>query len=262
MSDFFVYLGVGALSGLLAGLFGVGGGVVLVPALILSFAAFGLGAEWTAQLAVGTSLAAILATGLVSAYAHHHHGAVRWPLAARLAPALMLGAGLGSLIAGHVPGQWLQWAFAVFLVYVSARLLMPLRRRPGTGLPGALGLWSTGILIGTLSALVGIGGGTLTVPFLSRGGLDLRRAIATSAACGVPIAGAGAAGMILSGWGREGLPAWSSGFVHWPAVGAILLSALPMAPLGARLAHRLRLKPLRLGFALLLLALAAHLAMS
>jgi uncharacterized membrane protein YfcA len=253
-----LYFLTGIASGVLAGLFGVGGGVVVVPALILIFTRVGMTPDWIPHLAVGTSLAAIVATGAASAHAHHRRGAVRWDLAARLAPGIILGAWAGAAVAGVLPDLWLKRIFALFLIYVGMRMLVRQADGPPRAMPGGAGMFATGSGIGALSALVGIGGGTLTVPFLHRVGIDMRRAVGTSAACGVPIAVAGALGFMVVGLGREGLPAASTGFVYWPAVGAILLASVPTAPLGARLAHALPVALLKRGFALLLLVLGAR----
>lgn len=253
------YLATGLASGLLAGLFGLGGGVILVPALIWVFGHTGLATDWIPHLAVGTSLATIIGTGAASARAHHRRGAVRWDLFRHLAPGIVLGAWLGAALAGLLPELWLKRIFAVFLVYVGMRMLLVRGVPAARALPGRLGLGLTGGAIGALSALVGIGGGTMTVPFLTRSGLDLRRAVATSAACGLPIAVAGAIGFVVIGWGREGLPVGATGFVYWPAVLVVLLASIPAAPLGARLAHGLPLAMLRRLFALLLLAVALRL---
>jgi len=255
------FLLTGVLSGLLAGLFGVGGGVIVVPALILLFGHLGVGGDWVAHLAVGSSLAAIVGTGAASALAHHRRGGVRWDLAARLAPGIVLGAWLGAVLAGALPELWLKRVFAAFLAYVGVRMLAPVSARGGRPLPGSLGLAAVGGVIGTLSGLVGIGGGTLTVPFLSAHGIPLRQAVGTSAACGLPIALAGAVGFLAVGWGREGLPPWSTGFVYWPAVGLVLLASIPSAPWGARLAHALPVETLKRAFGILLLVMAVYLAL-
>lgn len=255
------FLLTGVLSGLLAGLFGVGGGVIVVPALILLYGHLGLGGDWIPHLAVGSSLAAILGTGAASTLAHHRRGGVRWDLVLALAPGIVLGAGAGALVAGVLPKLWLVRVFATFLAFVGARMLIPSRSGVGRPLPGRLGLTAVGGGIGGLSALVGIGGGILTVPFLSGHGLGMRQAVGTSAACGLPIALAGAIGFMLVGWGREGLPAGSTGFVYWPAVGLILLASIPSAPWGARLAHALPVGLLRRAFGGLLLVMALYLAL-
>jgi len=254
------FLLTGAVAGLLAGLFGVGGGAIMVPALILLFGHLGVGGDWGPHLAVGTSLAAIVGTGAASTLAHHRRGGVRWDLVVGLAPGIVLGAWAGAALAGFLPGLWLKRIFAVFLCYVGLRMLIPQRATGHRPLPGRAGLWTVGGGIGALSSLVGIGGGTITVPFLARCGLDLRQAVGTSAACGVPIAIAGAIGFIVVGWGRAGLPPMSSGFVYWPAVLSMLLASIPTAPLGARLAHRLPVAVLKRAFGVLLLLIAAQLA--
>jgi uncharacterized membrane protein YfcA len=256
------YLATGVASGLLAGLFGVGGGVVVVPALLFVFPRAGLGPEWIPHLAVGTSLAAIVATGATSAYAHHRRGAVRWDLVTRLAPGIAIGAWSGAAVAGILPDTWLKRIFACFLLYVGAHMLVRRGDSAHHPMPGTSGMLAVGAGIGALSALVGIGGGTMTAPFLSRVGIDMRRAVATSAACGVPIAVAGALGFVAVGWGRQGLPAASTGFVYWPAVAAILAASVPAAPLGAHLAHRLPVDLLKRVFAVLLLAMGAKLLLA
>ncbi len=253
------YLATGIASGVLAGLFGVGGGVVVVPALIFVFARVGLAPDWIPHLAVGTSLAAIVATGATSAYAHHRHGAVRWDLVRSLAPGIVIGAWAGAALAGFLSDEWLKRIFGCFLLCVGGRMLLHRADTTRRAMPGTPGMFAAGAGIGALSALVGIGGGTITVPFLSRVGIDMRGAVATSSACGVPIALAGALGFMVVGWGREGLPAASTGFVYWPAVAAILAASVPMAPVGAHLAHRLPVDQLKRVFSVLLLILGARL---
>ena len=259
--DLFGFLLTGVLAGLLAGFFGVGGGVIVVPALILLFGHLGLGGDWIPHLAVGSSLATVVGTGAASTLAHHRRGGVRWDLVLALAPGIVLGASAGAAVAGALPELWLTRVFAVFLGFVGLRMLLRSRGPAQGALPGRLGLAAVGGGIGTLSALVGVGGGILTVPYLSGRGLGMREAVGTAAACGLPIALAGALGFVLLGWGREGLPAWSTGFVYWPAVGLILAASIPSAPWGARLAHALPMALLRRAFALLLLGMALYLAL-
>ncbi len=260
MVEFAAYLLIGSLSGLLAGLFGIGGGVVMVPALILVFTPLNLGGDWIPHLAVGTSLATIIGTGASSAYAHHRRGGVRWDLAGRLAPGIVIGAWAGAGLAALIADLWLKRIFAVFLLFVGMRMLIRIKAQHNRPLPGRVGLWGVGGGIGMLSALVGIGGGTLTVPFLNGRGIDMRQAVGTSAACGLPIAIAGAIGFMVAGWGHAGLPELSTGFVYWPAVLVMLLASMPTAPLGARLAHALPVDLLKRLFGLLLLAVAWRLA--
>lgn len=259
--DIIGFILTGVFTGVLAGLFGVGGGTIMVPALIFLFAHLGVGGVWATHLAVGTSLATIVGTGAASTLAHHRRGGVHWDLVAGLAPGILLGAWAGAALAGLLPGLWLKRLFAVFLTYVGVTMLAPKRTAPPGTLPGVAGLWAVGSGIGAMSSLVGIGGGTMTVPFLARCGLDLRHAVGTSAACGLPIAIAGAIGFVVVGWERTGLPAASTGFVYWPAVVLMLLASMPIAPLGARLAHRLPVAHLKRTFGLFLLLIAAQLAL-
>jgi uncharacterized membrane protein YfcA len=253
------YLATGLLSGLMAGLLGLGGGIVVVPALMWLFAKLGFASAWVSHLAVGTSLATIVGTGSASVYAHHARGAVRWDLFRRLAPWIVLGAWIGSALAAVLAGDWMRRLFAVFLVYVGMRMLWPITPGESSHAQGRMVTRLVGAGIGSISALVGIGGGTLTVPFLARSGVDMRGAVATASACGVPIALAGALGFVATGWGQAGLPAGSTGFVFWPAVAGILTASIPSAPLGARLAHALPLPALRRIFAVLVFLVAGKL---
>ena len=253
------YLLLGGVAGLLAGLLGIGGGLVIVPGLLWLFAAGGVEAARLTQLAVGTSLASIVFTAAVSSAAHHRHGAVLWPVAARLAPGLVLGAALGAGLADRLDSVVLRRVFAVFELLVALQLLLALRPPPGRGLLAGPAVAGAGGLIGLVSALVGIGGGTLTTPFLLWCRVDLRRAIATSAACGLPIALAGAVAYAVVGLDERGLPAWSSGYVYWPAVLALVPASMAAAPLGARLTHVLPLAWLRRVFALLLVVIGIRL---
>ncbi len=253
------YLLTGVLAGVLAGLLGVGGGIVIVPALIGIFGFQGMTGDWIPQVAVGSSLASIVGTSIASIRAHQRRAAVRWELFRRLVPGLLIGAGLGALVAGHLPGLWLKRIFTLFVFYVAWQMLRARATEAHYPLPGLGGMSLVGTLIGGLSALVGIGGGTLTVPFLIGGGTDPRQAVATSSACGLPIAVAGGIGFAAVGWGVAELPAASTGYLYWPAVGAVLLGSIPTAPFGARLAHSLPTATLKRVFAILLLAVGLKL---
>lgn len=254
----------GALAGLLAGLLGIGGGAIIVPALLWLFALpppLGLAGDpaLIPQLAVATSLASVVATGAASAHAHHRQGAVDWSDVARLLPGLLLGASLGAVVAAWLPGIWLKRLFGVFLLYTGARMLMGRASTPDAKPPGRRTLFLAGGGIGALSAMLGIGGGTLVVPFLARSGLTMHRAVATASACGVPLALAGSIGFMFGGWQRAGLPTHSLGFVHWPTALALILASVPLATLGARLAHRLPTTTLKRLFGMLLLLLGTRL---
>lgn len=247
------YLATGAVAGLLAGLLGIGGGALIVPALIAIFSYLHLDGLWAPHQAVATSLATIIATGTVSAYSHHRRGAVDWHTFRPLGPALLMGAGLGALFGSAIAPIWLQRLFALFLFYTGTRMLLGRQQTAPRPFPTQQRLFGAGIGFGALAALLGVGGGILVVPFLARHGVALRRAVGTASACGVPIAAAGTLGFVVTGWERTGLPPHSLGFVYWPAALAVVATSMPLANLGARLAHRLPTAALRRVFALLLL---------
>ncbi len=252
MMEWLVYGGLGAFAGTLAGLFGVGGGLVIVPVLVLLFAGAGIAPEVIVHLAVGTSLATIVFTSLSSVYAHHRRGAVRWELVLQLAPGIVVGAWLGAVVADFLPGHNLRIVFGVFELLVALQMGVNLRASPEHRLPARTGMGLAGAVIGFVSAVVGIGGGTMTVPYLQWCSVAMRHAVATSAACGLPIALAGATGFLFSGWSNEALPPYSSGYIYWPAFGGIVLFSVLFAPLGARLAHKLPAAQLKRFFALFL----------
>ncbi len=251
------YLLTGLLAGLLAGLMGVGGGLVIVPALLFAFAWQGVDPAHLAHLAVGTSLAAIVPISIASLRAHHRHGAVEWPAVARLAPGLVLGAWGGAWLAKGLDTEVLQRVFGTFLVLVAWQMVRGQRLQAGGLRLGSAGLGAAGLGIGLVSGLVGIGGGTMTVPLLAWQGRPLPRAVGTSAACGLPIALTGALGFFY--YGRQAELPDALGFIHWPALLPIALLAVLAAPWGARLAHRLPVPRLRKLFAGVLLAVAARL---
>jgi uncharacterized membrane protein YfcA len=255
------YLALGAFAGTLAGLFGVGGGLVIVPVLVAIFRAHQLPPEVIVHLAIGTSLATIAITSLSSVYAHHRHGAVLWPVFTRLTPGIIVGALLGAVIADSLSGFALKRVFGVFELLVAAQLAFGRTPAAHRTLPGPVGSGVAGVMIGTVSAVMGIGGGTLTVPFLAWCNVHLRNAVATAAACGLPIAVAGAAGFMVTGWHATAVP-YASGYVYWPAFGGIVLASVVFAPVGARLTHRLPVATLRRFFAVFLAGLGIRMLMS
>ncbi|UTW06160.1 sulfite exporter TauE/SafE family protein [Pseudomonas benzenivorans] len=247
-----LYLLLGAAAGVLAGLFGVGGGMIIVPVLVLSFTAQGFDPLVLTHLAVGTSLATIIFTSINSVVEHHHRGAVRWPVFAWMTLGIIFGAGLGSLTAAAIQGPLLLRIIGVFAILVSLQMALDIRPKASSAVPGRLGLGAAGGLIGWASAIFGIGGGSLSVPFLVWRSLSMQQAVATSAACGLPIAAAGALSFIWLGWDNPQLPEWSLGFVYLPALAGVACTSMFFARLGARLAHRLSPLLLKRLFALLL----------
>ena len=247
------YLALGAIAGTMAGLFGVGGGLIIVPALVFAFGPQGIDPSIAMHLAIGTSLATIVVTGSSSTWAHYQRGSIKRDWFLLLLPGLVLGAIAGVFVAGALSGGLLGTLFGLFVVLMGGKMALGLGPKFGRAAPGKLGMGVAGGVIGGISALFGIGGGTLSVPWLSRCGATMPQAVGTSAACGLPIALFGAITFIIVGWNHPLLPPGATGFVMWPAFLGIVLASVPFARLGARLAHLLPPRVLRLGFAALLL---------
>jgi uncharacterized membrane protein YfcA len=256
---FACYLVTGCFAGALAGLLGVGGGLVIVPVLLWVFTRAGYASALTTQLAIGTSLATIVFTSLSSIHAHHRRGAVRWDGVVRLAPGIVLGAALGAFVATGASGRVLQLLLAAFAVFAAAELFFGAKRALSAQPPSALWLPPAGVVIGGVSSLLGIGGGTLTVPFLVWARYDIRHAVGSSGACGLPIAVSGAATYVLLGLGNAALPREAWGYVHAPAVAGVAITSVVFARLGARWAHALPREHLRKAFAVLLGVVATKL---
>lgn len=256
--EFVLYLMLGALAGGLAGLFGVGGGLVIVPVLVFSFTLQGFEPQILTHLAIGTSLATIVFTSLNSILAHHRMGAVRWPLVGWMSLGIVGGAALGSLTAEAISGPMLQKIIGVFAIVMAIQMAFDLLPKPSADAPSKPALSIAGGVIGWASAIFGIGGGSLTVPFLCWRSVPIQQAVATSAACGLPIAVAGAISFMVVGWQNVQLPALSLGFVYLPAMVGIAITSMFFARFGANLAHRLSPKLLRRLFALLLLTVGIN----
>lgn len=253
------YLALGAVAGFVAGLFGVGGGLILVPVLLFVFDAQHFSAGNTMHLALGTSMATILFTSLSSARKHHQHGAVNWRAVRDLTPGILLGAALGAWSAAAISPLGLGIFFALFVYFAAAQILLDARPKPSRQLPGFPGMTLTGTVTGWISSLVSIGGGTVIVPFLIWCNVPLRHAIGTSAAIGFPVAAGGTLGYIVTGINLPDLPANTLGFVYLPALLWVAPATVLAAPFGAIAAHRMKTGLLRKLFAVLLLALATKL---
>lgn len=248
-----LYLALGALAGTMAGLFGIGGGLVIVPVLIFSFGMQGISTEIAAHLAVGTSLATIVFTSMSSIRSHHLHQAIRWEVFRPMTVGIVVGAMLGAWTASMLSGDALELIIGVFVILVALKMLLQVNPKPGRDVPGPAGLGGAGAGIGWASAIFGIGGGTLTVPFLSWCNVRMQQAVGTSAACGLPIAVAGALTNIVTGWQNPQLPDLSVGFIYLPAFLGIVLTSVLFARVGANLAHRLDAALLKKIFAMVLI---------
>lgn len=256
MEWWLAYFVIGLIAGFLAGLLGIGGGALVVPMLVFVFTAQGLSPEHLLHVALGTSMATIIFTSLSSMRAHHSHGAVDWKIAWTIAPGMLAGSFGAAIVAGFMPTRLLAMMFTVLVFVVGTQLLLDLKPKTTRPLPGGLGLFTAGAVIGGVSSLAAAGGAFLAIPFLAWCNVPLRRAIGTASATGFPIALAGTAGYIVQGWNASGLPAASLGYIYLPALGVIAAMSMLAAPFGARLAHRLPVKRLRIVFALMFYALA------
>jgi len=253
----FFFAGVSA--GLLAGLFGLGGGVVLVPLFYLSFPHLGITTGFLMHLAVGTSLAIIIFTSADSAYSHHRKGDVLWSEVKKLAPFYAAGALAAAVVSKWIPSSYLRYFFIALLIYVILRALFKKGFTDDHPLadyspPGRPVMAAFGVFAGWISALLGIGGSPITVPFLRNARLPMVNTVTIAATLGAPIALFGAVGYVVTGWNDPGLPAWTTGYVYWPAIPGIIVGALATVPLGTRLSHTLPDKLVARGYVVLLIA--------
>ncbi len=264
-SDFLVFIvtliGSGAIAGVLAGLFGIGGGAVLVPVLFQFQSLVGVDEAVRMHMAVGTSLGVIVPTSLRSVFAHYKRGAVDMELLRSLAGPVVIGVILGSLVAAWVPADGLKGIFSGIAFLVALKLLFGRKEwRLGAELPGPVGRGAIGVIIGFLSVLMGIGGGVMNNTFMTLYGRPLRQAVATSAGVGVLISIPGMLGFVWAGWGAADLPPLSLGFVNLLAVAMIIPLTLLCAPLGVRLAHVLPPRMLEVSFGLFMMIVAVRFA--
>jgi len=248
-----LYLTTGAFAGIIAGLLGVGGGLFIVPVLLFILPIAGVESDQLMTICVATSLCTIVITSISSIVAHQKHGAILWPVFWQFLPGISLGALLGAVVADTVSQQLLKNLFALSVILIALKMLLQIRPKTTTKLPGIFGLISTGTVIGGLSAMIGIGGGALTVPILNYWNTPMAKAVATSSACGLPLAIAGTLGFIVTGMDQLNLPAYSSGYVYWPAVLGIISSSALFAPIGAKFAHKISAPLLSRIFAIFLL---------
>lgn len=256
------YLIVGLIAGILAGLLGVGGGLVIVPMLVFCFTRQGVDFTVMMHLALGTSLASIIFTSISSFMAHHRRGAVDWRIVRVTAPGVLLGTFCGGFVAAALPTGFLKIFFCIFLYTIATQMILNKKPRPTRELPGSGGMFGMGSLIGMVSSLVGIGGGSLSVPFMLFCNVPAHRAVGTSAAIGLPIAIAGALSYGINGIGVPARPPLSMGYIYIPALVGIVCASVLTAPLGAKLAHALPVARLKRLFALFLYAVATRMLWS
>ena len=249
---------MGACAGFLAGLLGIGGGMVMVPFLSFMLTSKGFPADYVLKMAVATSLGSICFTSLSSVWAHHKRGAVLWPAVKLLAPGILVGSMLGAHIAVAMPTKALSILFAIFVAFSATQMFLNRKPQPTRVLPGWLGMFGMGNVIGMLSSLVGAGGAFVSVPFMTWCNIKIHQAVATSAALGFPIAFAGTLGYIWAGQNMPDMPPGALGYVYLPGLLVISMASIFTAPWGARTAHRMDIQPLKKAFAVVLYILAVY----
>ena len=250
------FLVLGSFVGFMAGLLGIGGGGIMVPILTSIFLLQGVAVDNVVHLALGTSMASMVVTSYSSLRAHNSRGAVIWKVVKGMAMGILLGTFLATFLASYLSSLYLAIFFVFFMAFVSFQMFLNKQPNPSRSLAGRTGLFSAGSGIGAISALVSIGGGSLTVPYLTWQNVELKKSIGTSAAIGLPISIAGTLGYLVNGWGHSSVEAYTLGFVNLPAVLLISVTSFFMAPLGARFAHKLPVPILKKIFAVLLVILS------
>jgi uncharacterized protein len=252
-----IVLGLG--TGFLAGLLGVGGGMMMVPFITMIMSSRGAAPNLAIKMAIATSMATIIFTSISSVRAHHKRGMVHWDIVKGLAPGIVGGSIIASLgVFAILKGSWLAIFFGLFVGFSATQMFLDKKPAPSRQMPGTGGKLAAGGVIGFLSGLVGAGGGFISVPFMSWCNVPIHNAVATSAALGFPIALANAAGYVISGQGMQGLPEGSFGYIWLPALVVIAVASVFMAPLGAKVAHSLDVKRLKRIFACVLYVLGAY----
>jgi uncharacterized membrane protein YfcA len=258
LSDILMLMLCGSISGFLAGLLGIGGGMILVPFMILVFNHLGFNQEVIVHMAIATGMATILFTTSSAIWAHHKHGSIDWKLVASLSPGMIFGGLIGgSELFEALKTSWLSLFFAIFIIYTSIQMLLNKKPTAGRDLPDVIGLFSFGAFAGALSSLVGAGGAFITVPFMLWCNVKPHTAMATSSGLGLPVAMAATLGYMYGSWGNPNLPTGSMGFVYLPAVACIVIISIFTAPFGAKMARKLNVAQLKRVFGIMLFFLAA-----
>lgn len=257
-----VYLVIGAIAGLIAGIFGLGGGIIIVPTLIFTFSYMQFSADVLTHLAIGTSLATIIFTSLSAIYVHYKRSAIDWSLAIKLSAGMLLGGLFGAFVADNIKGETLQNVFAGYALFVAIQMWFSLTPKATYGLPQHFICTLLGSIIGFFSGLFGIAGGSLVVPTLTFYKVSMTRAIATSSVTGLPVAVSGTIGYLWMGYDASALPEHSIGYIYVPALVGIVLSSTYFAKLGAKITHKLPPQKLKKAFSLLMILVASRLLWS
>ncbi len=256
------FLILGSVVGFMAGLLGIGGGGIMVPVLTSIFILQGVAADKVVHLALGTSMASIIMTSFSSLTAHQKKSSINWHVVKTMVPGVLVGTFLATFLVAYLSSLYLALFFALFMAFVSIQMFLNKKPKPSKQLAGNLGLISAGSGIGAISALVSIGGGSMTVPYLTWQNVEIKKAIGTSAAIGLPLSLAGTFGYVLNGWGVDSGLNYNLGFVYLPAVLLISVTSFFTAPLGASVAHKMNVNSLKKVFAILLIILSLKMFVS
>ena len=256
------FLLLGAFIGFMAGLLGIGGGGIMVPVLTSIFLHQGVPVEKVVHLALGTSMASIVVTAISSLRAHNAKNGVIWHVVKRMATGIILGAFLATFLVSYLSSVYLAIFFALFMAYVPLQMFLNKKPKPSRALAGSTGLFMAGSGIGAISALVSIGGGSLTVPYLAWQNIEIKKAIGTSAAIGLPLSLAGTLGYLINGWSNSLPQEFIFGYIYLPAVLLISTTSFFTAPYGAKLAHMLPVPTLKKIFSVLLIMLSIKMLVS
>ena len=262
MEWWIVYLLMGLFVGFFAGLLGIGGGLILVTLMVYLFTVQGFPADRLLHLALGTSISSIVFTSISSLRAHHEHGAVRWDILRTAVPGLVVGTLIGTVVADQLQSKYLAIFFVIFVYCSAVQMFADVKPKPTRQLPGKAGVSVVAVIVGIVSSLVGVGGGVMTIPLMSLCNVPMRQAIGTSAALGLPIAVAGTVGFIVTGLGKDHLPALSLGYVYLPALIGIVIGTFVTVPWGAKMAHSMPVTTLKKIFAVILFILATRMLWS
>ena len=261
-SFFIICLLVGTVVGFLAGLFGIGGGLIIVPVLVYLLPMVGVPEPMLMSVALGTSFATIVVTGFSSAQRHHKLGNIVWPAVKILAPTIMVATFISGLFIGKLPKEYSSKVFACLVVYLAAKMVMSIKPKAVQKTLTTTATLIGGTLIGIASSAAGIGGGGFIVPFLNSRGIEMKKAIGSSAFCGMLLGLSGMFSFIVGGWNAIGMPEWSLGYVYLPAVLGITLTSFFTSKLGATTTSKLPVPTLKRYFALLLIVIAVNMFIS
>jgi uncharacterized membrane protein YfcA len=237
LSFFIVYLICGALIGFLAGLFGIGGGIIGIPLLLIFFKMQGMSESIAMHMAIGTSLAVVVVTSIASIYSHYQKGVILFPVLKKIVWGAVLGSLLGVIIANQITGDWLQRIFGIFLLLIAVKMFFNKEIKLDRQLPSIKYIFPVTALLGAISGMLGLGGGVLMIPYLSWAGVPIRNAIGTATACVLPVALVGASGYMLTKVELNTTSLAHSGFIYWPAFFGISIASVLFAPLGVRVGH-------------------------